>query len=59
MIPHIVRFLVGVDYRWIIPYSAVLGGMLVTVADVGARVAIRPQELPVGVIMGVIGAPFA
>ena len=58
IIPHVVRFLVGVDYRWIIPYSAVLGGILVTVGDVGARVLIRPQELPVGVIMAVVGAPF-
>ena len=58
IIPHVVRFLVGIDYRWIIPYSAVLGAILVTVGDVGARVLIRPQELPVGVIMAVIGAPF-
>lgn len=58
VIPHIVRFLVGVDYRWIIPYSAVLGGILVTVADVAARVVIRPQELPVGVMMAIFGAPF-
>jgi iron complex transport system permease protein len=58
VIPHIVRFLVGVDYRWVIPYSAVLGAILLTVADVGARIVIRPQELPVGVIMAVIGAPF-
>ncbi len=58
IIPHIVRFLVGVDYRWIIPYSAILGGILVTLGDVGARVVIRPQELPVGVIMAVLGAPF-
>lgn len=58
IIPHVVRFIVGVDYRWIIPYSAVLGGILVTVADVAARVVIRPQELPVGVMMAIIGAPF-
>lgn len=58
IIPYLVRFIVGVDYRWIIPYSAVLGGILVTVGDIGARVLIRPQELPVGVIMAVIGAPF-
>ena len=58
IIPHIVRFLVGVDYRWVIPYSAVLGAILVTAADVGARVVIRPQELPVGVIMALVGAPF-
>lgn len=58
VIPHIVRFVVGVDYRWIIPYAAVFGGMLVTVADVAARIVIRPQELPVGVVMAFIGAPF-
>lgn len=58
VIPHIARFMVGVDYRWIIPYSALLGGILVTLADVAARVALRPQELPVGIMMAVIGAPF-
>ncbi|MCC6804817.1 MAG: iron ABC transporter permease, partial [Anaerolineae bacterium] len=58
VIPHLVRFLVGVDYRWVIPYSALLGAILVTVADVGARNLIRPQELPVGVIMALVGAPF-
>lgn len=58
VVPHIIRFLVGVDYRWVLPYSAIAGALLVTVADVGARVIIRPQELPVGVMMAVIGAPF-
>ena len=58
VVPHVVRFLVGVDYRWILPYSALLGGVLVTLADIGARLVIRPQELPVGVIMALIGAPF-
>jgi iron complex transport system permease protein len=58
VVPHIVRFLVGVDYRWILPYSAVFGAMLVTVADVGSRVIIRPLELPVGIMMALRGAPF-
>jgi iron complex transport system permease protein len=58
VIPHVARFLVGVDYRWVIPYSAALGALLVTVADVGARVVIRPQELPVGIMMAFVGAPF-
>lgn len=58
VIPHVARFIAGVDYRWIIPYSAILGGMLVTVADVFARIIIRPQELPVGIMMALIGAPF-
>jgi iron complex transport system permease protein len=58
VVPHIVRFIVGVDYRWVIPYSALAGGILVTVADVAARIVIRPQELPVGVMMAIFGAPF-
>lgn len=58
VIPHIVRMMVGVDYRWILPYSALLGGILVTLADIGARIIIRPQELPVGVMMALLGAPF-
>jgi iron complex transport system permease protein len=58
IIPHVVRFVVGVDYRWVIPYAALWGGILVTVADVFARVIIRPQELPVGVMMAFVGAPF-
>lgn len=58
VVPHIVRFIVGVDYRWVIPYSALVGGMLVTIADVAARTVIEPQELPVGVMMAFFGAPF-
>lgn len=58
VVPHVVRFLVGVDYRWVVPYSAFIGAMLVTIGDVGARIVIRPQELPVGVVMALVGAPF-
>ena len=56
--PHIARFLVGADYRWIIPFSGLLGAVMVVVADVAARIVLRPQELPVGVLMALIGAPF-
>lgn len=56
--PHLVRFFAGVDYRWILPYSALMGAVLVIGGDLVARVIIRPQELPVGVMMGLIGAPF-
>ncbi len=58
VVPHVTRFLVGVDYRWILPYSALLGAVLITLADIGARVIIQPQELPVGVMMALVGAPF-
>ncbi|MCG8479397.1 MAG: iron ABC transporter permease [Spirochaetales bacterium] len=56
--PHMVRFIVGTDYRWIVPYSAVAGALIVVGGDAAARLIIRPQELPVGVMMGMVGAPF-
>ncbi|MGF1504753.1 MAG: FecCD family ABC transporter permease [Anaerolineae bacterium] len=56
--PHVVRFFVGTDYRWILPYSELVGGLLVIGGDMVARIIIRPQELPVGVMMGLLGAPF-
>lgn len=58
IIPHIARFLVGVDYRWIIPCSAVLGSLLMVFADIGARMVNPPAETPIGMIIAVIGVPF-
>ncbi|MFB5662847.1 FecCD family ABC transporter permease [Alteribacillus sp. HJP-4] len=58
VIPHITRFLVGMDYRWIIPCSAILGGLLLTAADLGARLVNAPYETPAGIITAVIGVPF-
>lgn len=58
MVPHVARFLVGVDYRWILPYSALLGAILLVFADIAARLILRPQELPVGVMTALVGAPF-
>ncbi|PLR87410.1 MULTISPECIES: FecCD family ABC transporter permease [Bacillus] len=58
VIPHITRFLVGSDYRWIIPSSAVLGGLLLVLSDVTARMVNAPFETPVGAITAAIGVPF-
>nr|WP_242037704.1 iron ABC transporter permease [Coleofasciculus sp. FACHB-SPT9] len=58
VVPHVVRLLVGVDYRWIMPYSAVFGAILLLTADIGARLLIKPQELPVGVMTAFVGAPL-
>ncbi|MFA9455328.1 FecCD family ABC transporter permease [Halalkalibacter sp. AB-rgal2] len=58
VIPHITRFLVGVDYRWIIPCSALLGALLLVLADLGARIVNPPFETPVGAITALIGVPF-
>lgn len=57
VVPHIVRFFIKTDYRWILPYSAVLGAILLLVADIAARVLLKPQEIPVGVMTAIIGAP--
>lgn len=58
IVPHIARFLVGVDYRWIIPCSAVLGGLLMVLADIAARLVNPPYETPVGALISLIGVPF-
>jgi iron complex transport system permease protein len=58
VVPHVVRFLVGADYRWIMPYTMIFGGILLAVADLAARLVIRPQELPTGIMTAVLGAPF-
>ena len=57
-IPHIVRSLVGPDYRWILLYSAILGPSLVLGADVVGRVIVRPSELQAGIVSAAVGAPF-
>lgn len=58
VVPHFARTLVGPDYRWILPYSALLGALLLVVADVGARYVVMPEEVPVGVMTAAIGAPI-
>lgn len=58
IIPHLARYLVGVDYRWIIPCSAILGSLLIILADIGARMINPPFETPVGAIIALIGVPF-
>jgi iron complex transport system permease protein len=58
VIPHIVRFVVGVDYRWVVPYSALFGAILLLVADILARLILQPQEIPVGIMTALVGAPF-
>ncbi|MFI8945128.1 iron chelate uptake ABC transporter family permease subunit [Streptomyces sp. NPDC053750] len=57
MVPHAVRRLTGPDWRWILAYCAVLAPAIVLVADVLGRLIVTPAELPVGVMMPLIGAP--
>lgn len=58
VVPHVCRLLVGVDYRWLLPFSALGGAILLTVSDVTGRLAARPSELEVGVVTALVGAPF-
>ncbi|WP_309739534.1 iron ABC transporter permease, partial [Chamaesiphon sp. OTE_20_metabat_361] len=56
--PHIARQLVGGNYRQILPVAALIGGILVTIADTIGRTIFAPIELPCGVVIAAIGAPF-
>lgn len=58
IVPHAARLLVGSDYRYLLPASAILGVAVVTLSDTLARVAFAPIEIPVGIIMAFVGAPF-
>jgi iron complex transport system permease protein len=54
-VPH--RAIVGPDHRWLLPYCALLGAVLVLVADIIGRVVTRPAEVQVGIVMALIGGP--
>ncbi|PFV78557.1 ferrichrome ABC transporter permease [Bacillus sp. AFS059628] len=58
VIPHIARKIVGVNYRLIIPMSALLGAMLLVLADLGARTVNPPKELAIGIMVALVGVPF-
>lgn len=58
IVPHIARFIAGVDYRRIIPVSAVLGGLFLALCDLLSRFVNQPFETPVGVVTALFGVPF-
>ena len=58
MAPHISRYLVGVPNRFVIPVSGAIGALLVVVSDYIAKTIIAPAEIPVGIIVAIIGVPF-
>ncbi|MEZ5212100.1 iron chelate uptake ABC transporter family permease subunit [Gordonia sp. (in: high G+C Gram-positive bacteria)] len=57
MIPHVARWIVGPEQRWILVYSLVLGPILLLVSDIIGRVVVRPDELQVGIVTSFVGAP--
>lgn len=58
VVPHLCRLLIGIDNRWLLPFSAFVGAGLLTAADVVGRIVARPAEIDVGIITALIGAPF-
>jgi iron complex transport system permease protein len=58
MAPHICRMLIGNDHRYLIPCSAIMGGLILLVSDTFARTVFSPLEIPVGIIMYIIGGIF-
>lgn len=58
VVPHMCRLLIGVDHRWLLPFCAVGGAVLLTAADVIGRVIARPEEIEVGIVTALLGAPF-
>ena len=58
VVPHLCRIIVGSDHKYLVPASAVLGGLLVLVSDTIGRTIMKPYEIPAGIVTCIIGAPF-
>ena len=58
VVPHMTRMLVGSDFEYLMPCSALLGAALLVAADTVARTVFSPVEVPVGIFMAFLGAPF-
>lgn len=58
IVPHMARLFIGSDYRYLFPGTIFLGGTIVMICDTLSRVLFAPMEIPVGIIMSALGAPF-
>ena len=58
MVPHIVRMITGGDYIRVIPISAVFGAILLLWADIVARTIMSPEDMPIGIVTGLVGGIF-
>jgi iron complex transport system permease protein len=58
IVPHILRLIVGNSYRILLPLSVVYGGIFLVLADIFARTVLAPQEISIGVVTALLGAPF-
>jgi iron complex transport system permease protein len=57
VVPHFVRIIAGPDHAYVMPASALIGAIVILAADILARIVVAPAELPIGIIMAIIGAP--
>lgn len=58
MVAHIARWITGPDYRFLVPYAGLLGGLVLLVGDIVGRLVVLPSELAAGIVISLIGAPF-
>lgn len=58
MVPHVARLLVGGDYLRVLPVTAVLGGVFLLWADIAARTVMAPEDMPIGIVTGLVGGIF-
>lgn len=58
MVPHVARMIIGSDHRYLLPFSALLGSTVLILADLIGRTIASPYEIPVGIVMSVMGGPF-
>ncbi len=58
MVPHVVRMLVGGDYRRVLPGSALVGAVVLLWADIAARTIMAPEDMPIGIVTGLVGGLF-
>ena len=57
IVPHVLRLLIGSDNKKLLPASMLLGAILMSIADMGARLLLAPAEIPIGIITSLVGAP--
>jgi iron complex transport system permease protein len=57
IVPHLMRLLIGSDHKKLLPASMISGAILLTIADMGARLLLAPAEIPIGIITSLVGAP--
>ena len=58
MVPHIARLLVGGDYRRVLPASVLIATIFLLWADIAARIVMSPEDMPIGIVTGLIGGVF-